>query len=351
MLEWRSVGLLWTILGEYTMSNDVSDVKKDLKLIVQLDDVFTYGRINEVKAIYERLTVKKVLITKLGYKYLAYLKNMMDEDNYQAPCIICGSSSRDNSVFCEKCYMKSKNIINAIDDIKKASPSNDELSKSADRTHVCPECGIGVGSKDKSCHNCGYPLRKSFGIPIMIAACILCMVIVGALGIVYRTNNKKEAEIKRIKAQIEACNDATDYDSAVKWCEELIKVDTDKDHSEELKALEFSRDNFECAQKFHDMIKEMDNDLRNDSYSSLVSMLNSAKSTVNEFDKIEPDLNSDVGKYINAIQTNPMYVDFRDNKINGPKESLDEPLVRDGFAYIIQTDTELLLEEKFIGEE
>lgn len=216
---------------------------------------------------------------------------------------------------------------------------------------TCPECGQEVDAKDKNCKNCGFHLKKSKISLISLLVCIIILVGFGLVAFVKISKERKIATIEECKTQMELCNNNADYEEAIKWCEKMIKTDVDNDYSKELKALEFSRDNYDCAKKFYDAIKKLDDSLQNKSYSSLTSLLNSAKPAVNEFDKIEPNMDSEVGKYINTIKTNPIYVNLRDEHINGSKENYDAGLVSDGFAMIIQTDTEILLREKFVGEE
>ncbi|MCI5586869.1 MAG: hypothetical protein MR384_03155 [Lachnospiraceae bacterium] len=110
------------------MADNKEFMKKDLSLIIQIDNKMHYNDISQVQKIRDTIISKNVFKTNLGKRYVNKLEQIIQRQNTNK-CLFCGNNitNPNDTVICEVCSSKFP-----------ANPttSNQETSKSAKETEI-----------------------------------------------------------------------------------------------------------------------------------------------------------------------------------------------------------------------
>ena len=209
----------------------------------------------------------------------------------------------------------------------------------------CPNCGANISGEAKKCPNCGKRLKKRNVILPLIIGIILIIICVGAYaGKQYQINQEKK--INNILAQVDILYSTFSFDEIEKCYDQLDALHYDT--AKQRKLLEYDKEVYPAAYAYYQAITDADNKLHSGKYNSLDSMINGLKTPTKNFEALEINTDSEIGKYINNVRNNFMYITFNAQFVNADLQySLDYYLTSGGYVIILETYTEEIVKEKF----
>lgn len=111
------------------MTEDKEALKKDLRLILRMDEKLNYKDKDAVKMIYDAIQERKALTTKVGQRYVSRLEQILaGEENTK--CIFCGEETNASSVICPQCIPKIQLKVKAEESVEKMISSIDKVNSS-----------------------------------------------------------------------------------------------------------------------------------------------------------------------------------------------------------------------------
>ncbi len=117
--------------------------------------------------------------------------------------------------------------------------------------------------------------------------------------------------------------------------------------SKQREILEYDRQVYPDAYAYYESIKDVDEKLHNGEYNSLRALINKMISPTKNFEALEINRDSEIGKYINNVRNNNMYTMFNSEFVNSTEYDLDYYLTSWGYVTILETYTEEIVKEKF----
>lgn len=214
----------------------------------------------------------------------------------------------------------------------------------------CPKCGKEISDKAKKCPACGNRLKRNY-IPLILIIVVIILAVM--ITVINRSNERKEQEREQERqAQIEIkLAEANElyyvYDlEGVSVCyDELDALNYDTAYLRTI--LDYDISVYDDVKVFYDTFKDVDDKLHNNGYSSLEHLINTLREPIETFDALKINQGSEFGKYIYNIRNNMMYMAFKMQYINGNDLDLDYGLTSSGYAFLIETYTERIVEEPF----
>ncbi len=110
---------------------------------------------------------------------------------------------------------------------------------------------------------------------------------------------------------------------------------------------EYDNSVVETVTEFYDTLKTTEEKIKNNDYNSLKNLIKTLKKPIENFEKLPINEDSEYGLYIKSIRNNPMYITFKKEFIDSNSYDLDYGLTSWAYSYIIKTDIEEILKEKF----
>lgn len=136
-----------------------------------------------------------------------------------------------------------------------------------------------------------------------------------------------------------------DFDG-IENCYKMLD-ELDYDTSKQREILEYDRTVYQDAYAYFVAINDVDEKLHNRGYSSLKALINKMKTPTKKFEKLDINLDSEIGQYISNVRSNIMYITFNAEYVDSTKYDLDYGLTSWGFAYVIETYTEEIVKIDF----
>lgn len=225
---------------------------------------------------------------------------------------------------------------------------------------VCPECGKVIGDLEAgTCPYCGFIIKKKYSKKIIVV--VITIIVLAVIGIVgfkicdyvktqreYRLEQQekeRQESIKELRNKMDAAYSNASLDEVENYLEELAELG--EDISNDRLNLEFDKANIETVSIFYTTLVDVDNKLSSGKYSSLSSLVDRLKTPINNMDQIEISGNSKLALYVDEIRKNIMYQDFDNEYIKKSDVDLDNWLTSSGYAMIISTHTEKILEVEY----
>lgn len=213
----------------------------------------------------------------------------------------------------------------------------------------CPRCKQSISDKAKKCPHCGKRIKRNKYIVAIIIVILFAIVVVG---IYYGVNQYQLKQEKTRQENIESLLQRVDelyarFDfEAIEDCyDKLDKLYYSTTMQREI--LEYDRKVYKDAYAYYIAINDVNDKLHNGGYTSLQALVEEMKIPTMNFDNLEVNCDSVIGKYINNVKNNVMYSTFNSEYVNGTQYSLDCGLTSSGFRYVIRVYTEHIVKEKF----
>lgn len=213
----------------------------------------------------------------------------------------------------------------------------------------CPDCGKNISEKAKKCPYCNKRMKKNKVMLPMIAVILLIVVCVGAF---YGWKQyqrvqaeKRQTQIENLLAQIDELYAIFDFDSIEENYDALEALQYDVAKQREV--LEYDRKVYPDAYAYYEAINDINKKLHNGDYNSLRILVNELKSPTENFEALEINSDSEIGKYIDKIRGNIMYNMLNSEYVNSSKYDLDYYLTSGGYATVLRMHTEEIAKEKF----
>ena len=208
----------------------------------------------------------------------------------------------------------------------------------------CPGCGNDISDTVRKCPHCGRKLKKEKSkIKMPVIICIV-VVLVGTLaGFVWMKN--REEKIQTCLAKVNELYSSGDFDGVEKCYDSLDELHYNT--SSQRVILEYDRSVYPAAYAYYKAINDVDEKLHTGNYYSLRKLMNTMKEPTKAFEALEVNTDSKLGQYIDNIKNNIMYQTFNSEVIYNTTYDMDYWLTTDGYAYVFETYTEILVEEPF----
>lgn len=213
----------------------------------------------------------------------------------------------------------------------------------------CPNCGTNISVEAKKCPHCGKKLKKNkFVIPVIIVV----VLIVVCVGVIFGwkqyqkvQEEKRQEKIENLLTQIDEAYAKCDFNT-IEECYNALD-DLQYDTSKQREILEYDRLVYTDAYTYYQTINDVDERLHNGNYSSLRALMNKMITPTKNFDALEINSDSKIGKYISNVRNNIMYTMFNSKFVNSTEYDLDYYLTTWGYVTILETYTERIVKEEF----
>ena len=220
----------------------------------------------------------------------------------------------------------------------------------------CKNCGGDISEKAVKCPHCRKRVKKNRLELLMVLASVI--IIFWGGGYFGWNQYQKFQEEKRIEAekqrqeqidnllaQVDGLYASFDFAGIEKCYDSLDELQYDT--SKQRKILEYDKSVYEDAYTYYTSIEKVNSKIHEGGYGSLKELVDTIKTPTKNFETLEINYESEVGKYISSVKNNVMYSTFNAEFINNEKYDLDNGLTSWGYADIIETYTDYILEEKF----
>lgn len=213
----------------------------------------------------------------------------------------------------------------------------------------CPNCGTHISEEAKKCPHCGKKLKKNkFVMPVIIVV-LLIVVCVGAFfgWKQYQKvqEEKRQEQIENLLTQVDESYAKCDF-NGIEECYNALD-DLQYDTSKQREILEYDRLVYTDAYAYYQAINDVDERLHNGDYSSLRELINKMITPTKNFEALEINKDSKIGKYINNVRNNIMYTTFNSNFVNSTEYDLDYYLTSWGYVTILKKYTNEIVKEEF----
>ena len=161
------------------MEYENSLMKKDLSIILKINEKMNYADITKVQKVHDEIIQKGMFKTNLGTRYIERLKQII-ADIYNDKCIFCGKTiaNTEDTVLCDECLKKYEKVI----DEKLQTSSPDSSKENIQLDFSKGKAGKTAIPKAESKDSKKYLFVGIIGVVILIS-------IISAIGIdkIYQT--------------------------------------------------------------------------------------------------------------------------------------------------------------------
>lgn len=213
----------------------------------------------------------------------------------------------------------------------------------------CPNCGTDISEEAKKCPHCGKKLKKNkFIIPVIMVVVLIIACVGAFLG--WKQYQKVQEEerqekIESLLTQVDEAYSIFDFDG-IEECYNALD-DLRYDTSKQREILEYDRMVYTDACAYYQAISDVDKRLHNGDYTSLRALMNKMITPTKNFEELEINTDSEIGKYISNVRNNIMYTIFNSEFVNSTEYDLDYYLTSWGYVTILETYTEEIVKEEF----
>ena len=213
----------------------------------------------------------------------------------------------------------------------------------------CPNCGTDISEEAKKCPHCGKKLKRNkFIIPVIM----VLILIIACVGIFFGwkqyqkvQEEKRQEKIENLLTQVDEAYAKFDFDGIEECYDTLDGLQYDTSKQREI--LEYDRLVYADAYAYYQAINDVDERLHNGDYSSLRALMNKMITPTKNFEALEINNDSKIGKYISNVRNNIMYTMFNSEFVNSTEYDLDYYLTSWGYVTILETYTEEIVKEEF----
>lgn len=213
----------------------------------------------------------------------------------------------------------------------------------------CPNCNTDISEEAKKCPHCGRKLKKSkFILPVIIVVVLIITCIGAFFGWKQYQKiqeKKRQEKIESLLTQVDELYSIFDFDG-VEECYDVLD-DLHYDTSKKREVLEYDRMVYTDAYAYYQAIKDVDERLYNGDFISLRALVNKMITPTENFEALEINKNSKIGKYISNVRNNSMYNMFNLEFVYSTEYDLDYYLTFWGYVTILKTYTEEIVKEEF----
>ena len=185
--------------------------------------------------------------------------------------------------------------------------------------------------------------KKRVKVVICIGIFVVLLVIVIVSIFLKKANRQKR--IDSLLMQLEQYYQ--ELDNAEKCIDELGELNYEN-IADIREKLEYDKSVQKDVIEFYNDITDADTKLKNYSVTSMNMLMSNLKETLNEFDELPENENTELGQYIISVKNNTMYKTLKsqlDTDID--KVDFDYGLVREGYIMVFETYTDEILKIEF----
>ena len=187
--------------------------------------------------------------------------------------------------------------------------------------------------------------KKRVKVVICIGIFVVLLIIVIVSIFLKKANRQKR--IDSLLMQLEQYYQELDLDNAEKCIDELGELNYEN-IADIREKLEYDKSVQKDVIEFYNDITDADTKLKNYSVTSMNMLMSNLKETLNEFDELPENENTELGQYIISVKNNTMYKTLKsqlDTDID--KVDFDYGLVREGYIMVFETYTDEILKIEF----
>ncbi|MCI8326699.1 MAG: cbb3-type cytochrome oxidase assembly protein CcoS [Lachnospiraceae bacterium] len=183
---------------------------------------------------------------------------------------------------------------------------------------------------------------------LIILIVVAVLVVVCIVGAFWWGMQKKQQE-EQIEGYLNKVDELyKDFDfEGIEECYDALDT-LEYDVSKQREILEYDRKVYEDAYAYYVAINNVNDKLHTGGYSSLRNLIDTMKTPTRNFEALEINTDSEIGKYIGGVKSNIMYETFNSEYVNSTKYNLDYGLTSWGYAYVIETYTEQIAKEESV---
>ena len=188
--------------------------------------------------------------------------------------------------------------------------------------------------------------KKRVKVMICIGIFVVLLVIV-IVSIFFLKKANRQKRIDSLLMQLEQYYQKLDLDNAEKCIDELGELNYEN-IADIREKLEYDKSVQKDVIEFYNDITDADTKLKNYSVTSMNMLMSNLKETLNEFDELPENENTELGQYIKSVKNNTMYKTLKsqlDTDID--KVDFDYGLVREGYIMVFETYTDEILKIEF----
>lgn len=213
----------------------------------------------------------------------------------------------------------------------------------------CPNCGQDISEEAKKCPYCNKQVKRS---KVILPVIIVILLLMTCVGLFYGwkqyqkiQEEKRQTQIENLLIQVDELYAVFDFEGIENNYDALEELHYDVSKRREI--LEYDKQVYPDAYAYYEAINNINEKLHNGDYNSLRALVNTMKNPTENFEALEINSDSEIGKYINNIKGNIMYNMFNSEFVNSTEYDLDYYLTSWGYVTILETYTEKIVKEKF----
>lgn len=184
---------------------------------------------------------------------------------------------------------------------------------------------------------------KKRNVFLFIGVCVTLVILL--IGVHVIQEEKRQEQIVAYLAESENFYVKFDFDNVEKCYDMLDNLNYDTSKRREI--LDYDKKVYPDAFAYYTAINKLNDSLHSGSYPSLSKLIENMTIPTQKFELLEINDESMIGQYIKSVKSNPMFSIFNEEYIYENKYNLDYGLTSWGFAYVIETYTEILADEQF----
>ena len=211
----------------------------------------------------------------------------------------------------------------------------------------CPKCNSEIDEGQPFCPHCKQSLTAKTSnrhrIVIIAIIAIIALVVSCIFGLSHYLKAKavkQQEEISELLRKVESSYKIGDFVAVKDLYDELDELKFDTAKKREL--LEYDISVHDVAYNFYNVIISTNNTINHRSAFSLNKLVKDLKNTFDQFDALEVNLDSEIGKYINDVRNNVMYVTFEREFIHNNNYDMDYGITQGAYYLILGTYTNAL---------
>lgn len=208
----------------------------------------------------------------------------------------------------------------------------------------CPQCGKEISDRAIKCPQCKKIIKKNKTI-LFFTIVIFIIFMFAYCGWKHYRKIQNEKYIEKLLIKVETLYTEFDFDGIEKCYDALDKLEYNTSTQREI--LEYDRNVYEDAYAYYVAIKNVNDKVHNGTYGSLRALINTMEIPTKNFETLEINSDSEIGRYIERVRNNVIYDAFNSEYLNSTKLDLDSGLTSWGYEYLIGLYTEEIVAEKF----
>ena len=275
-------------------------------------------------------------------------KKPVKETKFAWKCGTCGKAFGTNIDILRTIQLRKKTSQTAILKCKNCGKFMD-----VGYEYIYWRCGCGnvqrqllkdAGKKVSAMKQKGKVVKKI----ILLCVCVIVLVlgIFGGFNLYKHIQTKHEQEkqdrINQLIADIDKEKHMKNFDKVQSDYDELSALGYDIGNQKEI--IRYERENIQAVEDFLAMLQDVNDKLTSRNYTSLRTLMDSLKSSMETFNNMELMKDSELANYIKFMRNSAVYQNLWNTYVNSDTIDLDYWLTSNGYSIVLQTTIDGLLD-------